>query len=327
MQPLLTRYPRRIESTETVSLELVARALLDPNQDLDTLVPDDHSYGFHEYGAYVGSIPLVLAIYGMFAAGRRTRPWVLLLGVGLALSLGGTLGGAYSPWALLHHLPVFASLRIPSRFLLLAVLAAGMLAGFGIERLVSTRAGWRMAAATALLVAATLDMALVGPPILRRLGSARPETSERSASFVQLKGPHRQMYQTVRANMGSLTCYEPLEPAVTPVGVNDAGYRGEQYLLQGGTVGLVEWSPNRLTLAVSSKAQDVVVVNYNYDAFWQVVSGQGQTFNHQGLLGVNVPAGSQALVLAYQTPRFIAGLLLAIAALAVAAWVSRRRHD
>jgi uncharacterized membrane protein YfhO len=112
---------------------------------------------------------------------------------------------------------------------------------------------------------------------------------------------------------------------VAPIGVNTPQYRGEQYLLHGGTVGVVDWSPNRLVLAVSSMAPNVLVVNYNYDAFWHVVSGEGQTFNHEGLLGVSVPAGSQELVLAYQPLRFTAGLLLAFAALGVAAWMTLRR--
>lgn len=328
MQPLLAQFPRIIQPTEAVSLELVARALLDPNQGLGTSVPGGHPYGFQEYGAYVGAIPLVLAVWGMFAAGRRTIPWVLLLGVGLALSLGGTLGGPYSPWALLHQLPILASLRIPSRLLLLTVLAVGMLAGFGIDRLMARRAGWRMAMAVVLLVAGTLDMARVGPSLLRHLGDSRSEPSERSATFVQVRGGNsKQMYAAARAHMGSLDCYEPLHPAVVaPVGVNEAGYRGEQYLLHGGTVRLVEWSPNRLTFAVSSDGPNALVVNYNYDAFWQAVSGTGRTFNHQGLLGVSIPAGSQELVLAYRTPRLTAGLLLAIAALTVAARTTLKRR-
>lgn len=327
MQPLLAGNPRLIEPTESVSLELVARAFLDPNQDLFVSVPDDQPRGFQEFGAYVGSIPLVLAIYGLIAAGRRTVPWLLLFAVGLALSLGATLGGPYSPWALLHHLPVFASLRIPSRLLVLSVLAVGMLAGFGIDRLVSARGTWRMAIAIALLAMATLDLALVSPPILRRLGDGLGETLQASASFVQVSGGDRkQMYAAARANMGSLSCYEPLGPAVVaPIGVNTPQYRGEQYLLHGGTVGVVDWSPNRMVLAVSSMAPNILVVNYNYDAFWHVVSGEGQTFDHEGLLGVSVPAGSQELVLVYQPLRFTAGLLLAFAALGVAAWMTLRR--
>jgi len=326
VQPLLSRYPRVVESEETVSLALLTRALLSPEQDLLTVVPG--VLGFHEYGAYVGLIAMTLALYGALGPTRRTVPWIALLGVGLALSLGGTLGGDYSPWALLHRLPVFASLRVPSRFLIVAVLAIGMLAGFGIDRLLSRRGGWRLAMAVGLLVIVTVDLARVGPPQLRYVFYTEEMTFEPSASFVQLKlDTHKQMYATAQANMGALNCYEPLTPVVAPRGVNEPNYRGEQYLLRGGTVRLVEWSPNRLAFLVSSSDPNVLVVNYNYDPFWQVLSGRGDTFDHDGLLGVSIPAGTQPLVLAYRSQRFAMGVLLAVAALTVAGVRALRRRS
>jgi hypothetical protein len=326
MQPLLAQYPRLTESTETVSVELVARALVDREQNLEMRIPDEHALGFYEYGAYVGPVPVLLALFGAVASMRRTIPWLLLLCAGLALSLGRTPGGEYSPWSLLHEVPIFASLRIPSRFIVLAVLALGVLAGFGTDRLVTTRRYRRMAMAVALLAIAAIDMGLVASPLLRHVGDAETITLDRSERFVQLNNAERkQMYPAAQANMGSLDCYEPLEPAVAPAGMGDAHYRGEQYLLRGGSVTLVEWSPNRLTLAVSSNAPDILVVNYNYDSFWQVVSGAGQPFNQGGLLGVAVPAGTQQLVLAYRSQRFTVGVALAIAALAGAAlWRLKR---
>lgn len=328
MQVLMTRYPRAIESTESIGPELLTRALLGRNQDWHAVVSDDQQWSFLEYGAYVGPIAFALAVCGAIGAKRRAAAWIVLLGVGLALSVGGTLGGDYSPWAFLHQLPVFASLRKPSRFVLLVVLAIGMLAGLGVDRLVSGRGGWRMALAVALLVTATIDFAFVGPPQLQVVTYSEEIAFERSKSFVQLNfNTPKQMYAAAKANMGSVNCYEPLEPTVAPLGVNEPGYRGEQYLLREGTVRLVQWSPNRLTLDVSSSTPNVVVINYNYDAFWQVASGTGQTFDHEGLLGVNVPAGSQQIVLAYRSQRFVIGVLLAIGALTVAGVGARRRRS
>jgi len=329
MQALMTRYPRVIESRESVGLELLTRALLGRDQDWHAVVSDDQEWSFIEYGAYVGPIAFALAVYGALGAKGRAVPWIVLLGVGLALSVGGTLGGDYSPWAFLHQLPVFTSLRKPSRFLLLVVLAIGMLAGLGVDRFVSRRGGWRKALAIALLVTATIDLAYVGPPQLRVVAYSEEITFERSKSFVQLNfNTPKQMYAAAQANMGSLNCYEPLEPAVAPLGVNEPGYRGEQYLLREGTVRLVGWSPNRLTVAVSSNAPNVLVINYNYDAFWRVVSGAGHTFDHEGLLAVSIPAGSQQLALAYRPQRFAIGVLLAIAALTITgARVLRRRSS
>lgn len=324
--PLLARYPRLIDSTEAVSLELVAQALLDPRQNFQTPVPGDAPYGFHEYGAYVGPILLVLALLGAFAPKRGALLWVLICCVTAALAVGGTLDGTFSPWALLHQLPLFASLRIPSRLLLVTVLTVGMLAGFGLDRFVRRDRGWRMAVTIALLSTATVDLLLVGPPNLQHLFDLPSVARERSSTFVQVRREdYRHMYSLARAHMGALTCYEPLRPEVFPAGVNEAGYRGEHYMLGSGHVTSVEWSPNRLRFAVVSGGPDVLVINSNYNASWQVVSGRGRTVNHEGLLGVEVPAGSQELVIAYASTRFAIGLALAIAALCLGTWVAWRR--
>lgn len=324
--PVLAHSSRLTDPTEAVSLELVARALLDPRQDLWTPVPPEARYGFHEYGAYVGPIPLVLALLGAFAPKRVALPWLLICCVTAALAVGGTLGGTFSPWALLHQLPVLASLRIPSRLLLVTVLAVGMLAGFGLDRFVRRDRGWRMAVAIALLSTATVDLLLVGPPNLQHLFGIPNVARERSSTFVQVRAEDdRHMYSLARANMGALTCYEPQRPGVFPAGVNEAGYRGEQYMLGSGHVKSVEWSPNRLRFAVVSGGPDVLVINSNYNEAWQVVSGRGRTVNHEGLLGVEVPAGSQELVIAYASTRFAIGLVLAIAAVCLGAWVACRR--
>lgn len=60
--------------------------------------------------------------------------------------------------------------------------------------------------------------------------------------------------------------------------------------------------------------------------FWCVASGNGRIIDHNGLLGVRVPAGSQELVLAYRPQRFGVALAITITALAVAAATGVRRR-
>lgn len=322
--PLMARNARLTRATEETEFDVLVQALLGRGIS----VPPGYDYGFHEYGAYVGPIPVLLALVGVSAwkSRRSTAPWLILACLGLALSLGGALGGEYSPWALLHRAPVFASLRAPSRFILLTVLAVGVLAGFGVDRLVSVSRGRRLAAALALVLAATVDLALVGPPNLENVSATLGTTLERSPSFVQLdNADNKRMYAVARANMGALNCYEPVQPAVAPVGINEPGYRGEQYLLAPGRVGRIEWSPHQLTFEVSSDGPNTLVLNSNYDESWQVVAGAGQAFEYGGLLAVKIPAGSQRLSVAYRSTRFTLGVLLAIGGLAFGIWHARRR--
>lgn len=319
MHELMSRFPRLISSTETMDLRLLAEALFSRVQELDH-DPAGHPYRFLEYGGYIGPIAFVLAVIGAVWSRRSAAPWLLVAGVGLALTVGYTLGGEYSPWALLHSFPIFESQHVPSRFILPAVLAIGMLAGFGVDAL-APRLGVRHSlVALTLLAAGAIDAAMVGPVNLRYLFDEELTVRPRAQDFVQYRDESPEtMYALARANMGALHCYEPLGPESSPVGINEPQYRGEQYLVEGGEVALVEWTPNRLVFEVASEGPNVLVVNQNHHTSWRVASGRGELVSYEGLLGVRVPAGTGRYVLAYRSERFIEGVALAAAALAVAA--------
>lgn len=103
---------------------------------------------------YPGVVAVALALVGLFATSRVRRDregrgfFAALVLVGLALSLGPTfhwdsygLGdtGVPLPWyrILYDYVPGFDAVRVPHRFVLLAMLGIGALAGLGIARLVS----------------------------------------------------------------------------------------------------------------------------------------------------------------------------------------------
>jgi hypothetical protein len=93
-----------------------------------------HRYLWTEYGSYVGWGVVALALLGAGVARRRGRiQWVL----GLVAFLGFTVGhyGPWSPWELLQRLPLYESLRVPSRFAVLFTFYLALLAGLGLDAL------------------------------------------------------------------------------------------------------------------------------------------------------------------------------------------------
>jgi hypothetical protein len=99
-------------------------------------------------------------------AARHRRHTVAVYGL---LSVTGVLLAAGPPlglWPLVYHLPGFNFLRVPSRFMLLAVLGLSVLAAFGFERLARTlgRRGraWAAAIAGTVLIAECLTIPLPG---------------------------------------------------------------------------------------------------------------------------------------------------------------------
>lgn len=129
----LAYFPRNVSGDDS----------LGPREFLWMLTRDDihepgvplagHPWVWTEYGAYIGWPAVLLgavgAVHAVVTPGRRK----LLLGA-LAfavLTLGS--GGPLSPWTLLHQLPVFDSLRVPSRFIVLFLLYFCLLAGRALD--------------------------------------------------------------------------------------------------------------------------------------------------------------------------------------------------
>jgi hypothetical protein len=107
---------------------------------------------------YLGPLALSLAWTGLPAAAPRTRrALVALAALGLWYSLGAA--GGLAP--LLQRLPLFASLRFPTKAFLLPHLVVAVLAGLGATRLREGRGWTRFALASAATGGAAIAVALV----------------------------------------------------------------------------------------------------------------------------------------------------------------------
>jgi hypothetical protein len=117
---------------------------------------------------YLGPLALSLAWAGLPAAAPRVR--LVLLGLG-ALSLWYSLGAAGGLAPLVQRLPLFSSLRFPSKALVLPHLAVSLFAGLGAARLREGRGWGRFASAAAALVAAVLGVAVLVSAAGQRVGA------------------------------------------------------------------------------------------------------------------------------------------------------------
>jgi len=265
-------------------------------------------YGFWELGAYLspGTWPLLAA--GLLRTGAARR-WLLPAGLAAMIALGAFAD--YAPWRLLHLLPPYSSEDVPTRFLILFILFAGLVAGHGFDRLARAGRSWR-AAACLLAATAALDCWLVAPPALTGAFNGSDPTIGLSGQFRQVAGGGRDhMYPIASVQLGALDCYEPIPIAVAAVADTAIDYRGEQYLERPGQVTALEWSPARLVYSAASPTPNVLVVNQNYDPGWQAEPG-ANVFDDRGRLAVSIPAGQTTVALTYDPPSFRAGLAIAL---------------
>ena len=323
---MMHTYPRPWGPFDRTSFRLICTALFSRVQDL-MRERSGGQFGFWEYGAYIGPFAAVLSLFGAVKYPRGAAPWLVAGVVFLALAAGHNT--RHSLWNLLHELPIFSSSRVPSRFLIPFTLAVGVLASFGSEAILKRFKTWGVYVVCLTLCAMLVDFWQVSVSNLRYVVSGELHNPvAASSSFRQVRDQSdNRMLAASLADEGSTYCYEYTGIRTPAAGFNEATYRGEQYLLDPGTVTLKRWTPNRLEYAVDAgAASSVMVINQNYDPSWRVMSGHGQIFSYGGLLAVPVPAGKSQIVLQYISMAVIVGaiisMLTALAAFMLFRWES-----
>jgi hypothetical protein len=162
---------------------------------------------YAELMLFVGAAPLMLALVG--AITDRSRKTLFFAGLGLFAFLFsmGLSGSFYNVFAML---PVFRSARFPSRFAFATALSVAMLAGIGLERLLSAagRERVRRAAAIAcalvlLLATATICIAGAFNADLARLGRGELAAALPLADF-ELQSVWNHLHRTLPADIHRL---------------------------------------------------------------------------------------------------------------------------
>ena len=120
--PDLQHHPRAQRSIDWMDPSLLLEALT--SQRLMWPMPEmpDHPWLWVEYSQYVGWPILGLALIGAAVAVRRTGArWLLTGTIGFGLLTMGNFAD-WAPWTLVHELPIYDSLKVPSHFGVLMLL-------------------------------------------------------------------------------------------------------------------------------------------------------------------------------------------------------------
>jgi hypothetical protein len=234
----------------------------------------DHWIGWHEFGAYVGLVGVVLFLVSLKDGFRW---WHALAIVCVWLSLGNRRW--YHPSWWITDLPILGTLRLATRWRVVAML--GVALGVGV-----TLANWWAAPrrvcrllATVLAAILVVDLSWNVAPIYSGMFNDPPvrlERVRRDASVMQLANhestgkAYSGMFARVRADYGVIYGYEPLighdhDPRSARVWQGHPDYRGE-FWSDDGPVSLVRWSPNAIQLAAPPGS--VVSINQNPGSYW-----------------------------------------------------------
>lgn len=278
----------------------------------------DHVYVWPEYGNYVGWVPFLLLLVGIWVK----FPHKTLLWCGFAVFVSLSLGswGPAAPFTLLHRLPLLENLRVPSRYTLLVLFFMALIVGHAyaaiLDEILKRWPGKR----TTLLVQALTIMVLLtivlDPVRFNRKQFEQsfhlpPPSDTVFPSFVQRRGDPLRMYAYPRANQGSVLGLEESPIPVSPALRIDAD---RQYLLtvaQGAIVEEIYWSPNELRFYVDTPVENLLVINQNYRVGWRVDGGH-LVEDHLGLLTVPLGPGQHTVVLRYRPWSVRAGTMVSL---------------
>jgi len=356
----LREHPRLVPLDDYVSLAEVFRFWT--TRTHSRAVPG-HPYVWPEYDAYVGVVPVALMLAGIGVAlfsrkdahgTRRERRIDVFVFLGVIWCALGNIPGP-SLFALLHKLPIYASLRVPSRFLGPAAVLLGLLA---VSAMIAARR-WLAARATsprllrlaligqAVIVAGvTLDVCLTNMRVIQQgIDPVLSRAPARGDAFFQNTGVDYGQYPTFPVRgFGTRQCYTALEWKPAP-GVVD-GPVPQCWLRPGdaGTVSQTAWTPNRVELAVHLPADATVIVNQNYESGWRSSAGTVGAYARAGdqfwpagtrppgppgktaigLLAVQLPAGDHHLTLRHRPHGLLPGLFMTLAGIGLAWLVVRR---
>lgn len=168
---------------------------------------------------FPGVMVLLLAAVGVIAARRSRIVWLAL--PTLLITIWLTIGPPFGIWQWVYWVPGLSFIRVPSRFMLLGMLALAILAAVGFERLTARWSGRRRLVATSV-AALLLVVEFASTPIDLRLQHIKPyaidawlDTLPKPFSIVEIPVPQSSLKPLVVRRhaeymLHSMAHYQPM---------------------------------------------------------------------------------------------------------------------
>jgi hypothetical protein len=331
---VMQRFPRATEVDDTVSVAHVLESLT--ARDPHAWVWGGHRWVWAEYSAFIGWGVVALAAYGVILAFARRRTWHLPLGAALFAACG--MGGIedHWPWPLLHELPMFDNMHVPSRFYVLLTFYLTPLAGLALHRAIvwvsraSVAPGTMRALAVlgwVLVFGVAVEVVSNSVRVAARWdGPILEHPQQREFHLVGPAGYLERYSQYPSQHIGTMACYDPI-----PWVVSHGLWAGEtpQVRFQPAGAGRVisfTRTNHRFRAHIAMSAPGRAIINQNYDIEWRL--SEGTPIDDQGRLAVDLPAGDRTLEGTYEPADLPWSALLTLLGLILAvllAWKGRTR--
>ncbi len=287
---------------------------------------------WHEYGAYIGYGTFACALLGISYAKQSKIVRVLILGMVITLIMS-SIGPLLAP--VLAYLPFIPRSNI-SRLVLFSILCGGILAGFGVKRVLSLRSPYHAGALLILLGFISIDLISLAYPIAEQ-GFVIPPITENiprtSAPISHLSEMYEfrhqgrdvpRSYGAILKGYGTSSFCAVLGPKNSVI-TTAAGTIAPAYLSssENTSVKLLSWSPNTIKFSYSSENNTVITINTNYAKGWH--SSYGKINPDASLVGAELPAAlDKEVSITYTPPGIFIGAIISLSTFVFAAFFLKR---
>ena len=273
--------------------------------------------GWHEYGAYIGPVVLLLSCIGFLFYRKNRVTQALLISAVLATGVS-SLGPYLKP--IFDQLPFIPRSNI-SRVILFAVIPISLLAGYGIEGIQKRSKLMRLFAVMLITIAAVDLISLAYPLssqsfVLQRVEHEIPQ-SKLPISYnpltykVHHKGvDYTRSYEATLKGYGNMTYCSVLGPEPSISVMTDEG-RGEILSFsddKDASFTLESWKPSNVRIIVRTTKETEAVLNANYAIGWYVNGIPAKEIGNRP--GILIPAGETLLEFSYVPPGMYVGAFI-----------------
>src|SRR3989344_283898 len=288
--------------------------------------------GWHEYGAYIGPIILILAIIGCIAYrnNRIVRTLSIFAMVAILISSCGPL---LKP--LFDQLPFIPRSNI-SRFILFAIIPLSLLAGFGLDSIQKQSRLMRIAAML-LLTLASIDImslayplasqAFVLPHVTRAINKAPYPIAYSPFDYkTRHEGvDYTRGYDATLAGYGNMTYCSVLGPNPAVEIITDEGNKGILSFDNDpkATFSITTWTPNNVILQTHTTKKTNAILNANYAKGWFVNGIPANEIRNRP--AISVEPGDAQIEFSYISPGMWEGITISLLTIVGIVWTLVRR--
>ncbi|MFH1402837.1 MAG: hypothetical protein ABIH11_01035 [Candidatus Altiarchaeota archaeon] len=293
-------YPHKFTRQPGFQLSTLEYALLNTSRISTSIY-------WHNKSAYMGVIPILLALMGVVVMGRESIPLILALIIILWASF--TTYAQINIWEMINKLPLYQHLRSPTRLIMLVVFIIAIFAGQGAKKV--DRISEKL---TALLVTyCMITFVMYNSNVLYKAFIIEPYAVKRTGTEFQQgyfsdkkRGQNTNIFAHINANQGYLKDYDPVKKRNYAIDFRNKSYEGEAFMTSNNKAELTYFSPNKFV--VEPGDDGVVVLNQNYVDGWSA-NGK-EALKVDGLVGAEATKEEGEVAFKYTPPGFYLGFML-----------------